>query len=89
MASASENLNIAELRLLLFQCLENCDSGLCATPQGEDLINDGMKLLGVPSLHERYEENLKQEWRKCLDAVAKDEARTEGGEKPGGEEREK
>ena len=68
-AAPAAGVREAALRLYLFQCLtelsyvqsvENCHSGLCATPMGEELIEKGMKLLGVPSLHERYEQELKR-----------------------------
>jgi hypothetical protein len=32
------------------QCVENCDSGLCATSLGKNLVEKGMKLLVVSDL---------------------------------------
>jgi hypothetical protein len=46
-------------RELLYQCLielsyvqeiENCGSGLCASARGKELIEEGMKFLGVTDL---------------------------------------
>ena len=57
----------AKLRLLLFecarelsyvQCVENCNSGLCATSLGADLVERSIKALEIPDLHEREEEKL-------------------------------
>ena len=48
-----------EIRKLLYECIreldyvqsvENCGSGLCASAKGKDLIEQGMKLLGVTDL---------------------------------------
>lgn len=58
----------AKLRWLLFQCLcelfyvqsvEHCNTGMCATPMGKELIDEGIKALGIPDLHEREEEKLR------------------------------
>ncbi len=38
------------LELSYVQCVENCTSGLCATSQGERLVELGMKTLGVANL---------------------------------------
>ena len=38
------------LELSYVQSVENCNSGLCATAQGERLIELGMKTLGVADL---------------------------------------
>lgn len=55
----AEELQIAQLRHLLYeaiveleyvQCVENCSSGLCASSKGKEIINQGMKLLGVEDL---------------------------------------
>lgn len=71
-AVMGEGLRETQLRLLLFecirelsyvQCVENCNSGLCATSLGEDLVQRGIKLLGVRDLHERIEEQLQAELR--------------------------
>lgn len=32
------------------QCVENCDSGLCATGKGKEIIRLGMAVLGVDDL---------------------------------------
>ena len=48
-----------EIRKLLYECIreleyvqnvENCGSGLCASEKGNELIEQGMKLLGVTDL---------------------------------------
>ena len=48
-----------EAEKLLYECIveleyvqsvENCSSGLCASSAGKDLIERGMKLLGVKDL---------------------------------------
>lgn len=58
----------AKLRLLLFecireleyiQCVENCNSGLCATSLGRDLVRRGIELLGIRDLHEDREAELR------------------------------
>ena len=40
----------AVVELEYIQCVENCHSGLCATPKGADIVNRGMELLGVKDL---------------------------------------
>ncbi len=40
----------AIVELEYIQCVENCNSGLCATPAGEEIVNKGMKLLRVRDL---------------------------------------
>ena len=39
---------IVELEYI--QCVENCNSGLCATSKGAALVDRGMQLLGVKDL---------------------------------------
>lgn len=40
------------VELSYVQAVENCNSGLCATPTGEEIIEQGIKLLGVKDLSE-------------------------------------
>src|SRR5215475_11090506 len=51
--------DLESVRELLYQCIveleyvqsvENCNSGLCKSAKGRDLIEQGMKLLGVADL---------------------------------------
>jgi hypothetical protein len=59
-------VDISKLRYLLYeaivelnyvQSIENCDSGLCASPKGEEIVNRGMELLGVRDLSTEHLEN--------------------------------
>ena len=44
------------------QCVENCDSGLCATSKGKEIVRLGMAVLGVDDLSaENWEQVLRNE----------------------------
>jgi hypothetical protein len=43
-------LHRAIRELSYIQSVENCHSGLCATSEGEEIIEEGMKALGLKDL---------------------------------------
>jgi hypothetical protein len=45
-------LHRAVIELSYIQSVENCGSGLCATAEGEWIVKEGMKLLGLKDLSE-------------------------------------
>lgn len=54
---------VSRLRYLLYEAIvelayvqevENCHSGLCATPKGKEIVNQGMKLLNVADLSREH-----------------------------------
>jgi hypothetical protein len=49
------------VELSYVQSVENCGSGLCASAKGAALVEEGMKRLGIPDLHE-------DTWAKVLDS---------------------
>lgn len=48
--SAEELLYLCIRELSYVQSVENCTSGLCASAMGKDLIDEGMKFLGIKDL---------------------------------------
>lgn len=52
METIEDLLYLAVRELAYVQEVENCNSGLCATSAGKDLVERGMKALGVTSLEE-------------------------------------
>jgi hypothetical protein len=48
-------LHRAIIELSYVQSVENCNSGLCATAEGEWIVDEGMKLLGLNDLAEEPE----------------------------------